>query len=83
MMFQPLQSDKMGFSPFGRVISGLDVALDAHNPTPGNSGGVDQDKYEELGNAWIRKTYPGINFITSAVVVSSPDKGDPRTILAA
>ena len=34
------------------------------NPTPGSSGGVDQDKYAIEGNAWIRKAYPNINSIT-------------------
>ncbi len=60
--------DAMGFSPFGKVVQGMDVATKIFNPTPGGSGGVDQGEYEAQGNDWIRKKYPGINFITGAAV---------------
>lgn len=38
--------DAQGFAPFGQLSSkdDLDVATAAFNPTPGDSGGVDQDK---------------------------------------
>ena len=60
--------DAMGFAPFGVVVSGLDVAVNVYNPTPGDSGGVDQDQYEKKGNSWIEEKYPGINFINRAVI---------------
>ncbi|KAJ1449813.1 peptidyl-prolyl cis-trans isomerase cyclophilin type [Pelagophyceae sp. CCMP2097] len=60
--------DSMGFSPFGKIISGLAVAENMFNPTPSDDGGVDQQSYEEKGNAWVRKTFPGIQFITGAFV---------------
>jgi len=60
--------DAQGFAPFGRVVLGLDVAMSVHNPTPGQSGGVDQQMYEENGNDWLRDQYPGINFIQTATV---------------
>jgi len=63
--------DKDGFAPFGKVTAGYDSAQNIVNPTPGNSGGVDQTEYERNGNAWIKKTYPGINFITDASVTST------------
>ena len=59
--------DAMGFAPFGVVVSGLEVAVNVHNPTPGDSGGVDQGQYEKNGNNWIQENYPGINFINRAV----------------
>jgi len=62
--------DSMGFAPFGEVVIGLEVAEAAFNPTPGDSNGVDQELYEERGNAWIRENYPGINFILSASIYS-------------
>lgn len=34
--------DKMGFAPFGHVVSGMDVVLAAHNPTPNNPDGLAQ-----------------------------------------
>ena len=60
--------DAMGFAPFGRVIAGMDVASAVFNPTPGSSGGVDQNEYENKGNTWIRQAYPKINFIVEATV---------------
>ena len=60
--------DSMGFAPFGVVVSGLDVAVNVHNPTPGDSNGVDQGDYEKKGNSWIEEKYPGINFINRAVI---------------
>jgi len=63
--------DAMGFAPFGKVISGMDVATKINNPTPGVSGGVDQGEYESNGNAWIRQKYPKTNFITGAAVTKS------------
>merc|ERR1711935_62872 len=62
--------DKDGFAPFGKVTQGYDSTQNIFNPTPGNSGGVDQGDYEKNGNAWIKQTYPGINFITGASVTS-------------
>lgn len=67
-----------GFAPFGKVTSGYDSTQAIMNPTPGNSGGVDQDTYEQKGNTWIKATYPGINFITDAEVTTLvASKGTP------
>eukprot|EP01061_Rhynchopus_euleeides_P014548 TRINITY_DN25184_c2_g1_i1.p1 TRINITY_DN25184_c2_g1~~TRINITY_DN25184_c2_g1_i1.p1 ORF type:complete len:217 (+),score=92.30 TRINITY_DN25184_c2_g1_i1:67-651(+) len=60
--------DSMGFAPFGRVISGMDVAQAIFNPTPDSSGGIDQDQYMTRGNDWLRQNYPKANFITTATI---------------
>merc|ERR1711879_585453 len=62
--------DRMGFAPFGKVTSGMDVLAKINNPTPGSSGGVSQGGYEGQGQAWIKKEYPHINSIISAKVES-------------
>jgi len=62
--------NSMGFAPFGKVISGLDVLKKVHNPTPGQSGGADQGSYESKGQAWIKKEYPTINSIIGVTVES-------------
>lgn len=55
--------DASGFSPFARVIQGMETVLALNNPTPGNSDGVDQDEYSEQGNPWILEYYPDIDII--------------------
>ena len=60
--------DKMGFAPFAYVTQGLDVVEKIFNPTPGDSGGIDQGKYTADGNPWLKQQYPKTNFITRAVI---------------
>jgi len=69
--------DGMGFSPFGNVVSGMDVLEKLNNPTPGSSGGVDQGSYEQQGQEWIKKEYPKINSILSGKVT----KEDGHSVL--
>ena len=57
------QLDGMGFSPFGRVIQGMDVVKALNNPTPGNSGGAEQGALETYGNAWLLEHYPNVDLI--------------------
>ena len=61
--------DTMGFAPFGSIITGMDVARAVYNPTPGDSGGVDQDAYKNGGNTWIMEKYPKINSIITAKIL--------------
>ena len=61
--------DSMGFAPFGTVISGMETAKKIFNPTPGNTGGVDQGEYTSKGNDWIKAKYPKINFITNTTIL--------------
>ena len=60
--------DAMGFAPFGNIVKGMDIAEAIYNPTPGNSGGIDQDKYTDQGNSWIKRVYPRVNFIVNASI---------------
>ena len=46
--------DTQGFAPFGRVLQGMDVLQKIYNPTPHNTGGIEQRSYEELGNVWLK-----------------------------
>lgn len=56
-----------GFATFGRVASaaGLAVLKSLNNPTPGDSGGIDSDKYASKGNRWLLQEYPDTSFIRS------------------
>lgn len=64
--------DPQGFAPFGKVVRGMDVVNAIYNPTPGSSSGVNQGMYEMHGDDWIRKNYPGIQFVTSANITAMP-----------
>ncbi len=59
--------DGQGFAPIGEVISGLDVVLGFINPTPGDSGGIDQNEYMTKGNDWLMQNYKA-SFIESAAL---------------
>jgi hypothetical protein len=60
---------RWGFAPFGNLDTGsLATRKKVFNPTPGDSGGVDQESYIEKGNSWINTTYPGISFVRTAIV---------------
>ena len=64
--------DASGFSPFAVVVEGMDFFVNAvFNPTPNDSNGVDQDKLAILGNEWVEKQYPGIEFIETARIVNA------------
>merc|ERR1712062_222187 len=66
--------DAHGFSQFATVSSGMDIVMRITDPTPGKSGGVDQESYTRKGNDWIVKQYPDINFITSATIMKNETK---------
>jgi peptidyl-prolyl cis-trans isomerase A (cyclophilin A) len=55
--------DESGFTPFARVVSGMDVVENVYNPTPSDTKGLDQDKISSLGNDWILAEYPDVDII--------------------
>ena len=60
--------DSQGFSPFGKVISGMDV-VDKINAKYGATPGNDQGNIASGGNAYLDKTYPGLTAIKTATIV--------------
>ena len=62
--------DSMGFAPVGKVVAGSKYLDRVFDPTPGSSGGVDQQSYETKGDTWIHEQYPEINFITTATTTA-------------
>jgi peptidyl-prolyl cis-trans isomerase A (cyclophilin A) len=65
--------DKEPFVPFGRVIEGMDVAdalFDGYGEAAG--GGIragKQDPVFQGGNEYLRKNFPRLDYIKSAVIV--------------
>lgn len=66
--------DGMGFSPFGKVVEGMDV-VDKINgeygdmPQQGGSG-PDPGRIAEGGNAYLKKDFPNLDYIKSATIVT-------------
>lgn len=64
--------DKEPFTPFGRVIAGMDV-IDAlngeHGEGPGGIRAGRQDAFFKGGNAWLDAQFPRLDHIRRATVV--------------
>ena len=64
--------DGMGFSPFGKVISGMDV-VDKINGEYGEGAprgrGPDQQRVQREGNAYLKKDFPKLDYIQSASIL--------------
>jgi peptidyl-prolyl cis-trans isomerase A (cyclophilin A) len=64
--------DGMGFSPFGKVISGMDV-VDKINAEYGEGApqgnGPDQGRVQNEGNAYLKKDFPDLDYIKSVTIV--------------
>ena len=64
--------DEMGFTPFGRIVEGAEVAGKINteydeNPRNENVQGL----FKEKGNAYIRKRFPNLDFIESISMVEN------------
>ncbi len=64
--------DKVGFSPFGKVISGMDVVgrlYSDYGEGKPRGNGPDQKRIESEGNGYLEKEFPKLDYIQSARVV--------------
>ncbi len=64
--------DSMGFSPFGKVISGLDVVdkIDGEYGEGAPQGnGPDQSRVQSEGNAYLKKDFPNLDYIKSVTII--------------
>ncbi len=62
--------DGMGFSPFGKVIDGMDV-VDKINGEYGDNPPEVQGHIQMEGNAYLKKDFPNLDYIKSATIVLS------------
>ncbi|HEY4417762.1 MAG TPA: peptidylprolyl isomerase [Verrucomicrobiae bacterium] len=64
--------DGQGFSPFGKVIEGMDV-VDKINSEYGDGApygrGPDQGRIQNEGNTYLKKDFPNLDYIKSATIV--------------
>jgi peptidyl-prolyl cis-trans isomerase A (cyclophilin A) len=67
--------DGMGFSPFGKVVEGMEV-VDKINGEYGEGApggmGPNQGRVQMQGNAYLKKDFPNLDYIKSATIVSVP-----------
>jgi cyclophilin family peptidyl-prolyl cis-trans isomerase len=64
--------DKEPFTPFGRVIGGMDIldALNAeHGEGPGGIRAGKQDAFFAGGNAWLDRQFPNLDYIRRAAII--------------
>ena len=64
--------DRDGFSPFGKVVEGMDVMkkINGEYGEGAPSGrGPDQQRVQMEGNAYLKKEFPNLDYIKSASVV--------------
>jgi len=64
--------DGQGFSPFGKVIEGMDV-VDKINSEYGegapNGNGPNQGRIQMEGNTYLKKDFPNLDYVKSATIV--------------
>jgi peptidyl-prolyl cis-trans isomerase A (cyclophilin A) len=64
--------DRLGFAPFGRVVSGMNV-VDALNHEygegPPGGRGPDQTRMQKQGNAYLAKSFPRLDYVKKATIV--------------
>jgi len=70
--------DQLGFSPFGRVVDGMKVVDSLYNGygegTP-NGRGPAQDRIQEEGNKYLKASFPKLDFIKKARIVTKKKEG--------
>jgi peptidyl-prolyl cis-trans isomerase A (cyclophilin A) len=72
------QLDSQGFAPFGKVTKGMSVVdsiYDGYGDMPSQGGkGPDPSRIQVVGNAYLEKDFPKLDFIRSATIVVAPAK---------
>jgi peptidyl-prolyl cis-trans isomerase A (cyclophilin A) len=64
--------DSQGFAPFGKVTTGMDVVdklYAAYGEGAPGGRGPDQGQIQTEGNAFLKKDFPKLDYITKAVVL--------------
>lgn len=64
--------DGMGFSPFGKVVEGMDVVDQLHSgygECAPQGLGPDQGRTQQEGNAYLKKEFPKLDYIKSAAIL--------------
>jgi peptidyl-prolyl cis-trans isomerase A (cyclophilin A) len=68
-----LRLDQMGFSPFGRVVEGMDVVerlYGGYGEAAPRGRGPSQMRIHQEGNAYLIKGFPELDYIKKATVIA-------------
>ena len=63
--------DGQGFSPFGKVVSGMEVVdslYGGYGEGAPNGNGPDQGRLQQQGNAYLEKAFPKLDVIKTATI---------------
>ena len=63
--------DGQGFSPFGKVISGMEIVdklYSEYGDGPPRGSGPDQGRIQTEGNAYLSKSFPKLDYIKKATI---------------
>jgi peptidyl-prolyl cis-trans isomerase A (cyclophilin A) len=70
--------DRMGFAPFGQVVSGMDIVEQLYSGygegAPGGRG-PEQGRIHGEGNVYLEKDFPKLDYIRSARLTNTPEQG--------
>jgi len=64
--------DSQGFSPFGKVVQGMDVVdkiNGEYGDGPPSGAGPDQGRIQMEGNTYLKKSFPDLDYIKSVTLV--------------
>jgi peptidyl-prolyl cis-trans isomerase A (cyclophilin A) len=67
--------DGMGFSPFGKITSGMEVVdklYSEYGEGQPNGNGPDQNRIQTEGKAYLERAFPLLDTIKTAMIVPSP-----------
>jgi peptidyl-prolyl cis-trans isomerase A (cyclophilin A) len=76
------QLDADGFAPFGKVVEGMDVVdklYSMYGDGPPRGSGPDQNKIIGMGNEYLVRNFPQLDFIQTARIVDMPETGDKES----
>jgi peptidyl-prolyl cis-trans isomerase A (cyclophilin A) len=69
--------DTMGFAPFGKVVSGMDVVeqlFKGYGDAPPSGAGPEQGRIREEGNEYLERSFPRLDYIKSAQLQQEKEK---------
>jgi peptidyl-prolyl cis-trans isomerase A (cyclophilin A) len=67
------QLDRMGFAPFGKVVEGMEIVdnlYSGYGEGAPQGGGPAQDRTQEEGNAYLKASFPELDYVKTARIAA-------------